>query len=81
MLGTQSDNMRDAASKGRLSGPNRRGERNSRAVLTEAQVRDVRRRRRDGEAMTRIARSYEVSVGAIQKIVYGKSWASLPEVA
>ena len=41
-LGTHADNMRDAAAKGRLSTPARIGQNHGRAVLTTADVLEIR---------------------------------------
>jgi hypothetical protein len=78
-LGTPGDNMRDMRDKGRARTAGRRGEQTGRALLTEEQVRMVRRRRADGETMANLARELRVSFGAIRSIVLGLNWAWLPD--
>jgi hypothetical protein len=55
--------------------PKARGERHSQAKLTEAQVREIRRRVMDGEVQRRLAAEYGVNVATICNIVSGKIWA------
>lgn len=50
-LGTQADNMRDMDAKGRRVTPDRRGESNGRAALSEEQVREIRRLRREADLL------------------------------
>lgn len=51
-----------------------RGERNGAAVLTEADVREIRRRRAAGETLRSIARGFAVARGTITFIVRRKTW-------
>ncbi len=60
-----------------LHGTQSRGARNSQAVLTEADVREIRKRAADGEAQRKIATGYRVSQASISLIVRGKSWGWL----
>jgi hypothetical protein len=55
----------------------RRGERNPRAKLTESQVRDIRRRRAEGESVTLLARRYEVCERAVYLICRRETWRDL----
>lgn len=66
-LGTHADNMRDAVQRWRY----RRGETHHNSKLTDAQVRDVRRRCAAGEVHRAIAREYGVSRTSISKIANG----------
>jgi len=52
----------------------RRGERNPRAKLTEAEVREIRRRRAEGESVTLLARNYYVGERAIFLICRRETW-------
>lgn len=70
-VGTQLDNMRDAAEKNRV----RHGDKNGRAKLTGANVIEVCRRYSDGEMVDAIASWFGVSRSAIYDIVNGKKWA------
>ncbi len=85
-LGTNTDNQRDSAAKGRngrWTHPERtvRGARCHTAKLTSQQVHDVRRRFRPGRGhpdnMARLADEYGVSRSSIYAIVHGKSWGHL----
>ena len=77
-LGTRSENMRDAAGKGRLSparfGSKNGGERNGRAQLTRAKVEEIRARF-GRETARELATAYGVSRYTIYAAVQGRSWA------
>jgi len=84
-IGTASDNARDMAAKGRARNDPRRGTRHALAKLTEADVREIRRRyapsysRKTGpNTGPALAREYGVSRSLIHRIVRGESW---PHVA
>ena len=64
-LGSQVDNMRDAARKGKVG------------KLTRADVRSIRRHLARGEPQERLARRYSVSQGAISHIATGRTWGWL----
>lgn len=67
--GTQGDNMRDAASKGRLKNiPPLASRENGRGKLTPQQVEKVKARRSSGEILRTIAKDYEVSIATISLI-------------
>ncbi len=71
--GTQQDNMRDMASKGR--GARLGGARNPRAKLDWAQVGQIRERyAQGGITQSALARLYGVSAAAIRFIVTGRTW-------
>jgi hypothetical protein len=76
-LGTQLDNQRDKWAKGRAPRPPSgvaRGEAIGRSVLTEAGVRDIRRRSAAGEAGKALAREFGVSAFAIRSVLSGRTW-------
>ena len=74
-LGTHTDNMRDAKSKGRL----RRGSLFCLAVLSEEQIPIIREKLRYGVGVTDIAREYGVDTSAIVCIKTGESWSWIPD--
>jgi len=71
-LGTDGDNMRDKAAKGRNFRPI--GELSSRAKLTADQVREIRL---DSRTAEEIARSYAVSPVTVSSIRRGRTWGDL----
>jgi hypothetical protein len=91
--GTQADNLADMARKGRgqkegvpgdrngsRTHPERvpRGEKAGRAVLTEAQVLEMRRRHAEGGIRFQdLAREYRVSTAAAHSAVTGRTWKHL----
>lgn len=88
-IGTHADNMADKKKKGRApSGdkhfsrlhPERipRGSKASQARLTEEQVLEIRRLRKDGALVTALAHQFKVAYGTIQAILVRRSWAHLP---
>jgi hypothetical protein len=81
-LGTQADNAKDAARRGRLvfqQHPERcpRGERAPGAKLTVAQVEEIRRLRSDGWTQCRLAHTFGVSQAAIWDLLHGHTWRKL----
>jgi hypothetical protein len=71
-LGTQADNMRDAAAKGRTT----RGERDGTAKLTEQYVRSIRARYAAGGVLMReLAQEHGVSITTIRFVIRGMRWA------
>lgn len=72
-LGTNADNMEDAAMKERMP----RGEEQAGAKLTEDEVMEIVARRESGETGSSIASSYDVTEGAIWCILLGKTWSWL----
>lgn len=89
-LCTQQENMRDMYEKRRNSSrplrgeshwthqqPNlvKRGERHNMAKLTEDAVREIRRRRANGELLADLANAYGVTKQAIWQVVKGKHWS------
>jgi hypothetical protein len=73
LIGTQQDNIRDMVRRGRQG--TGRGERAGNSKLTEAAVRDIRRRASLGQTYTAIAQEYPISIAQTRNIAIGKSWA------
>lgn len=73
-VGTRSDNMRDAVSKGRAKHCERFGEQAPRAKLSNADVSAIKRRLLAGEAQNDVALEFGVTRGAITHIATGRSW-------
>jgi hypothetical protein len=87
-LGTSADNSADMAVKGRSSKGDRhgfrrhpemqpRGERHGMAILTNAQVLEIRARLSEGESRKGLAVTFQVCVGTIDGIATRRSWAHL----
>jgi hypothetical protein len=79
-LGTKGDNARDRHAKGRDSHAPRgdkRGERNGRAKVTEADVRRIRGMYEDAVPVSDIAREYGLRKGAVYCIVSRRSWSHI----
>lgn len=74
-LGTQQDNMRDRAVKGR--NPDTRGCKNGRAKLKEDDIIEIRKLLLNGETRTSIAVKFNVSTAAIRHIDIGKTWSNI----
>lgn len=72
-LGTHKENMADRGRKGRQA----KGERGSRAILNEKDVKEIRRRYESGESAGSISKDYPVSLSAIQASVTKESWGSV----
>jgi DNA-binding XRE family transcriptional regulator len=68
--GTQKENIGQAVASGRMA----RGSRNGSAKLDEASVREILRRRADGETQQRLADAFGVSQVNISHILTGKTW-------
>lgn len=68
-LGTHAENMRDAVDRDRIA----YGERNARTRLTDEQVREVRRRRRQGETTTSIAAAFGIHTSTVSRIASGEA--------
>ena len=69
-LGTQADNMRDAAVKGRMN----RGEARWCAKLTEDDVREMRRLSASGERPAALSRKFGISLQNTIRVVRGQIW-------
>lgn len=75
-VGTHSDNMRDAVSKGRHAHVVMPGERHPNHKLTAVQVAEIRRRLGEGADRLLLASQFSVSKGTINHIATGRSWRS-----
>lgn len=74
--GTQSENILDAVSRGRLNRTTRaRGERSGRAILSEQQAVEILASK---ERIATLAKRYGVHWMTIKAIISGKSWKHLP---
>ena len=74
-VGSQSDNMVDAYSKGRLKNNiGAIGETNHASKLTEDQVREIRKLREQGMSSTQIAEKFPVNARQIRRIYNRKRW-------
>jgi len=78
-LGTHSDNMRDAASKGRLAGQARpeclaRGASHPNAKLNDEAVQRIREMRNAGLGYAQIGQAFGVKKSAVWAIVNGRAW-------
>ena len=72
-LGTNQDNLRDAAHKGRMA----RGEHQSSSKLTEPEVLEIYRRYWWGDSRNVLAQEFGVSRASIWNIGTGKCWGWL----
>lgn len=77
--GTHSDNMRDAAQKGRMRIPHPgvRGEKHPRAKLTAALAVEIRAAHvpgKHGFGAPALAKRFGVSVATITRVLSGKAW-------
>lgn len=75
--GTRDDNMADKAARGRVKTRDIRGASNPRIRFNEAQVRQIREALKGGQTARQIAKLYGSSVGAIEGIQRGTTWAYL----
>lgn len=82
-LGTQRENMQDAAAKGRMPGNRKsdfRGEGNNRARLNDRTVIRMRAmRRHERLSYAAIGRLFDVAPRTARNAVIGESWTHLPE--
>ncbi len=74
-LGTHRDNMRDGVKRRRFAC--RKGEQNSNAKVTDAQVNEIRTRFAAGEIQTALAKEYGLSTTTMHVIVTRKRWQHL----
>jgi len=73
-IGTQSANLKDAVSKGRMFRPNTNGERNGNHKLCDDDVRTIRAMFHGGQRRYRIAEHFGVSPSTVGDIIAGKIW-------
>jgi len=74
-LGTNDDNMKDMARKGRSRRPT--GEINPRCRLTESQALEILRLSATGETIASLSRMFGVNSGTIHHLVKRKNWKHL----
>jgi HNH endonuclease len=75
-LGTQTDNNADKEAKGRgTKPPLHLGEKHPRAKFTEAEIKEIRRRKAVGETFAKLGAVYSVSWMTIFRIVHRQTWA------
>jgi DNA-binding NarL/FixJ family response regulator len=75
-LGTPADNSTDMIQKNRTNGP--KGERSAQSKLTNKDVTEIRRLRREGMSCRSIALRFPVKRKAVEAIVAGRTWSHLP---
>ncbi len=75
--GSQKRNMEDCARKGRIVSP--RGTAHYRARVTEEQVLEIRRLRRQGWTLQRLADKFGIANQTVSTIVLRQFWAWLPD--
>lgn len=82
--GTNTDNARDAVSRGRNSPPPRsgvkHGEKNHLSKLTEAQVKQIIELRAAGWSLIEVANRFSVHHGTVAAICSGRSWRYIFEL-
>lgn len=69
-LGTQGDNMRDAARKGRLGGP-----RPTQRLLSLADIQEMRDLKQGGATRAELRERFGVSKSTVQRVLTGICWA------
>ena len=74
-LGTQNDNMKDCASKGRIVVKPRRGSASTSAKIVESDVVAIREGLLSGRSGYSIAYEYGISEATVSNIKHGKRWA------
>lgn len=84
LIGSASDNMKDAVNRGRHSNNlrnhaqtanRRRGEEQANAVLTEEIVLDIRKRCREKQTQVSVAKLYGIRQTDVSRIVNYKAWS------
>jgi len=77
-IGTNSDNMKDGYSKGRVRFKNSRvGEGNGRAVLTDQNVREIRQKSKLGSTCADLSSEYGVCPNNIRAVIKGTTWKNV----
>lgn len=71
--GTRLENCADTVAHGRTT----RGVKNAQALLTEAQAREIKQRRADGEGGRALAQEFGISEGAVCDLHKGRTWSWL----
>jgi hypothetical protein len=78
-LGTNADNSADKIRKGRARWVAPKGSENGKALLTEADILDIRRQRKAGVRGKDLASRYGVAQQTICSIVKGRNWKHVSE--
>jgi hypothetical protein len=73
--GTQADNMKDCAKKGRTALNS--GEQSGKAKLTDAAAVEIYRRRQAGESNHKLAREFHIDPTVVSRIGNGLAWAHI----
>lgn len=73
-LGTQSENLKDAASKGRMFRPDTRGEKNGNRKLDWRKVKTIRGMYSQGLRKSQIAQLFRVSPSTVGNIINQEIW-------
>ena len=74
-LGTNSDNIRDAHAKGRITMPDRRGELSSSSKIVESDVHEIRRLNSLGVTQELLGKMWRITQQHVSNIVTKKNWA------
>jgi len=75
--GTQKDNVEDMISKNRQRWVPSHGEKHGRAKLSEDDVRNIRKARREGMLLREISEKHGTSIRNISRIISGKLWKGI----
>ena len=75
-LGTQSENLKDAVEKGRLTPPALAGVANGNSRLSLADVVEIRAMHARGILMKNIAPIFSISLSSVSDIIRGRTWKS-----
>lgn len=73
-VGTQADNMRDMAEKGRARNAFVKGEAHIWSKVSESDVREIRRRVASGASHRLVGVDFRLTRGAVSAIIQGKTW-------
>lgn len=73
MWGTQAENCADTVAHGKST----KGMRNAQALLTDANVREIKQRLRDGESQRQIAESFGIRQPTVSDIKRGLTWSHI----
>lgn len=81
-LGTNGDNLRDMARKGRHRAQKNpsvlQGERHPQALVSNDDVLELRRRYREGETARVLAKEFAISINTAYHMATGRTWKHLP---
>lgn len=77
VAGTNADNLRDMAEKGRAAGGTAVGERNGSSKLSERAAREIRELVANGSSIASVARAYDVNWSTVWLIVTRQTWRTV----